>query len=409
MARSLSLALYLLVAARGESAATRWPDRPDGTLVWLRAGPDEPAAALAQVARRAARERKDLRFLLTSDDRADIPQGDLPPGTLTDAAPPETLADVRSFLAHWHPEAIVLVGAALPVALVVEAGAQGIPMIAVNLRPVEGFGPRASWMRAVQRSVLPRLARIMAEDSDTAGALAVIARGAVTVDVTGRVEETPEPLGYNEAERESLSTLLRTRPVWLALGCAHDEDEAVTAAHAQAMRLAHRMLLILVPDDPSRVPAIEARFVAEGWTVALRSREEEPGPEVEVLIADGETELGLWYRLAPVTFMGGTLGGARAGRSPMEPAALGSAIICGAAQAGHAAAYRRLAEARALRLVRSAPALAEAVGDLIAPDRAAFLAHNAWIASSGGAEVADRVAEAIAASLDARAAEAGQG
>jgi len=40
------------------------------------------------------------------------------------------------------------------------------------------------------------------------------------------------------------------------------------------------------------------------------------------------------------------------------------------------------------------------VADLIAPDKAALLAHNAWVASSGGAEVTERVARIILSCLD---------
>lgn len=118
------------------------------------------------------------------------------------------------------------------------------------------------------------------------------------------------------------------------------------------------------------------------------------------------SELGLWYRLAPVTFMGGTLVPGGSGRNPFEPAALGSAILHGPHPGPYPEAYALLAEARAARLVAGPDALAEAVTELIAPDRAALLAHNAWAASSGGAEVTDRVAGAVLAALDARRGEA---
>ena len=42
----------------------------------------------------------------------------------------------------------------------------------------------------------------------------------------------------------------------------------------------------------------------------------------------------------------------------------------------------------------------EASGDLIAPDRAATLAHNAWVAASGGAEAVNAVAALALRLLD---------
>ena len=98
--------------------------------------------------------------------------------------------------------------------------------------------------------------------------------------------------------------------------------------------------------------------------------DEDPGPDVQVLVAGDTAELGLWYRLAPVTYLGGTLVGTGSPRHPFEPASLGSAIIHGPATATHAAEWLALDRARGARAVTSAAALRVAVEDLTAPDQA---------------------------------------
>ena len=135
-------------------------------------------------------------------------------------------------------------------------------------------------------------------------------------------------------------------------------------------------------------------------TVALRSRDEDPADDVQVLVADTDGEMGLWYRLAPLVYMGGTLSASGTGRGPFEPAALGSAIVHGPHPGPHPEAYARLAEVFAARLVVDPETLATAVTELIAPDKAAYLAHNAWAASSGGAEVTERVMRLLFDQLD---------
>ncbi len=408
MGRSLALGLYLLGAAGGDDGPlTDRPARPDGCLIWLHMpGGDGGAGALSQLARRLLRERPGLRFLVTAGGPGAPDLSDYPAGSLADKAPPERSRAVRAFLAHWRPDILILPGPDLPPALITETDARRIPMILVDVRLGAGaFGTGLSaalWRRGMDRSLLSRFRRVMTEDPDAAEHVTRLSGGSVTVDVAGPMEDTPDPPPCSEAERDALATLLRARPVWAAMSVPEVEEDAVIGAHTQAMRLAHRMLLILVPADAARVPVIADRLDRAGWVVALRAREQEPDPEVQVLIADDDSELGLWCRLAPVTFMGGTLaGGGDAGRSPLEPAALGSAILCGPHGGAHAAVYARLGAARALRLVRTPAALADAVADLIAPDRAAQLAHNAWTASSGGAEVADRIAEAVLEALDA--------
>jgi 3-deoxy-D-manno-octulosonic-acid transferase len=61
--------------------------------------------------------------------------------------------------------------------------------------------------------------------------------------------------------------------------------------------------------------------------------------------------------------------------------------------------FGRLGAARAARLVASANDMAEALGDLLSPDRAARLAQAAWGVASDGVDVTDRVLELIRRTL----------
>ena len=406
MTPSLSLGLYLLFAAGGPAPAVRRPDRPAGPLIWLHAASPDQADAVTQIARRIARAGGPVQLLLTFGFPSESNGLDLPPTTLTDAAPVDRRRAVQDFLVHWRPDAALIAGTRFPPALVAEIHAAGVPLYGVFSGGASGRLPYSPWKRSLLGAVVARFTVVLAPDETLAARLAAPAGPGPQVEAGGPVEDVTDPLPATEAEREALATLLRARPVWLAMSVPEDELQAVIAAHTLAMRHAHRMLLICVPRDIGATDRFNAAFAAEGWEVAQRARDEEPLAEVQVLIADGETELGLWYRLAPVTFMGGTLGNSGAGRSPMEPAALGSAVVCGPNPGPHTAAYGRLAAARASRLVRDSAALAAAVADLIAPDRAAQLAHNAWTASSGGAEVADRIARSLVAAATKAGADA---
>ncbi|MGB3314681.1 MAG: glycosyltransferase N-terminal domain-containing protein [Albidovulum sp.] len=402
MARSLALALYLISAGRGGTGPTpeRAP-RPDGPLLWLHLGHGETPHRLSHLATRLMRDRPDLTLLMSCEGKDPTGLGAFPSSVIADLLPPDNPAMVRRFLDHWRPDTAVLTGPSLPPAMIVGVHDRGIPLLLADIR-MTATGERGwRWRKGMAASLLGRFRRILAQDPETATRLRRLGGRGIAVDVAGRIEETAEPLPCNERERASLAELVQTRPIWLAAGCNVAEEDAIIAAHSHAMRLAHRMLLILSPADAERAPALAERLRREGWIVAKRTREEEPEPEVQVLVTDGDVELGLWYRLAPVTFMGGTLLEGGPGRNPFEPAAFGSAILHGSHAGAYPDAYARLTEARATRLVTSPSALAEAVSELIAADKAAILAHNAWAASSGGAEVAERVTQAILAELDA--------
>ena len=117
-------------------------------------------------------------------------------------------------------------------------------------------------------------------------------------------------------------------------------------------------------------------------------------------MAEDSAELGLWYRLASVTYMGGTLTrGGESPRHPFEPAGLGSAIVHGPHPSAHAAEWQALDRAGGARRIYAAGALPSAIEDLSAPDAAARLARAAWEVATAGAEITRRIADAILSDL----------
>lgn len=244
----------------------------------------------------------------------------------------------------------------------------------------------------VTRTLLQSFDRILAQDGAAARRLRRLGAPAWRLEIAGKMEEATGALPCTEAERDAMAGFLRSRPVWAAVSVPEVEESSVLAALRIALRLSHRLLLILVPEDPARGSALYDYIFNElGLNVSLRSRDEDPDEEDQVYIADTEGEFGLWYRLAPLCYMGGTLFGGNRPRHPYEAAALGSAVLFGAVTGVHADAYGRLSDASAGRLVRNALDLGEAVSDLMSPDKAAQMAHNAWAVTSSGAEVTDRV------------------
>ncbi|MEM1372612.1 MAG: 3-deoxy-D-manno-octulosonic acid transferase, partial [Pseudomonadota bacterium] len=127
-----------------------------------------------------------------------------------------------------------------------------------------------------------------------------------------------------------------------------------------------------------------------------------PDDNSQVVIDDADDSLGLWYRAAPVAFLGRSLGQNGKGTDPYSAASLGTAILYGPHVTDYLAAYSRLAHAGAARIVRDADTLGTAVGRLIAPDLAASMAMAGWDTITEGAAVVDRVTELVNGMLDTR-------
>lgn len=322
------------------------------------------------------------------------------PGVIIQPPPADTPADARAFLDHWRPEIALFAGGQLRPAVMHEAGERQITMLVVNGKAPAFLRERDGWYPGLMRSALARFRAIMAVDEAAARAFRKGGAALSSVAVTGRMEEEGVVLPGVEAERAEMARLLAARPVWFAAGVTEAEEAAVLQAHRKALQHSHRLLLIVMPEDPARAAPLAARLEAEGWAIAQRAQDEEPEPEIEVFVADNPAEYGLWYRLAPVSFLGGSLLGNGPTRTPMEAAALGSAILHGPRTGVSGPVFARLGAARATRAVASASDLGDALDDLLAPDRAARLAQAAWTVASDGAEVTEVILTRIRAIMD---------
>jgi 3-deoxy-D-manno-octulosonic-acid transferase len=392
--------------------------RPRGPLVWLNAGTGTEPAALAELFRRLLQERPEVSVLLTVDP-AEGPQSgssdQAPPrrGVLRHPSPIDTPRAAAAFLDHWKPDVAIRTGLGLDPATMATIAARNVPLLLIDLH-LPASKSRMFWkVPGLARLVLRPVHRLLVADEPTAHFLR--RHGAIPerIEVLGHLPDATGALPCNDAERATLAGRIGARPVWLALAPSAAEVPIVLAAHRQAMRRAHRLLLILAPAVSDEVhggpEAIAALAETEGLAVSRRWADEDPDLATEVWVADGLEERALWYRLAPVTFLGQTIepratdpGGALPGVSPYEPAALGSAILHGPVTGGYAEAYGKLLRAGATLPVRSAVELGQAVEMLQAPDRTAALAHAAWDVASSGAEVTDRVLDLVFGLIDAR-------
>lgn len=219
------------------------------------------------------------------------------------------------------------------------------------------------------------------------------------LETPGLLRPSTPPLPYSVAERDTMAGRLAGRPVWMASAPAPEEVPALLAAHRDALRQSHRLLLILaVP--PETGGAVASYVRTQGWQAARRQDGDDPGPEDQLLIADEPDELGLWYRLAPVTFLGGTLMGGPPQRAPFEAAALGSALLHGPQHGTFAAQFDRLARAKASRRIDHPDALSRAVARMLSADVAAELATAAWDVVTAGAPAMNRAVHLTEVLLD---------
>ncbi len=403
MGAPLSLLLHdLLGRIRAGGAAERAPPsrpsrRPPGKLAWFHLSRARDLPALAALTEALSEQMPGLGFLVTTDGPR--PEEGLPDSCLHEVLPPDRLAPAREFLSFWSPDVLAWISARLAPAILHETARAGIPRVLLDTGAAFELSRRWPYPPLLVRRTLRGFDAILSGDEATS--LALIAAGArrERVQTIGVLEREVQPLPCNQAEWDAMTELLATRPVWLAAGIVPAELGPVIRAHRQVLRRAHRLLLIIVPARIADSDSIAGALAVAGVSFARRSRGEDPGRDTPVYLADTEDELGLWYRLSPVSFIGRTLSECDDNPDPLQAAVLGSVVVHGPWVTAHRVAFRRLARAGASREVKNAADLAGAIDALLAPDRAAVMAHAAWQISSAGAEAIVRAADALAGRL----------
>ncbi len=207
------------------------------------------------------------------------------------------------------------------------------------------------------------------------------------VAVTGNLKFDSPPLMSAPEAVAAFKAAVGARPLWVAASTHPGEDELVGDAHRILAARHPGLLTVIVPRHPERGPDIAAMLAARGFKVARRRAEEAITPEVEIYIADTLGELGLFYRAAPVAFIGGSLV-KHGGQNPIEPISLGAAVIHGPHVHNFADVYEALdALPSAIRPVTDAASLAEAASALLADpavrDRSVVAAKAALTPFSG--------------------------
>lgn len=185
----------------------------------------------------------------------------------------------------------------------------------------------------------------------------------------------------------ALRAQIGTRPVWLAASTHPADEAAVLDAHAAVLAQNPRALLILVPRHPKRAAPLIKAAQARPFTLARRSASDPLTLQTQIYLADTLGELGLFFALAPIAFMGGSFG-TEGGHNPYEPARFGTAILSGPHVKNFTEAYAALCSTGAAELV-TPDALGPLITALMQADRAAQM-------GAAGQALMDRHADSVA-------------
>ena len=373
--------------------------RPPGVLVWIHAASvGESLSMLPLVERLCARNAK---VLLTTGTvtSARLMEERLPQGAFHQYVPVDRMAYVRSFLDHWRPDLALWAESEFWPNMLTESHGRGIPLVLVQGR----VSPRSfkGWKRVPGfiRRILSCFTLCLGQTEGDVQRLKAL--GSRDTRCLGNLKHAAPPLPADLAELERLRQAVAGRPLWLAASTHPGEEILIGEVHRALEPRCPGLLTLIAPRHPQRGPEIAQELAGLGLSVSLRSQGALPQAETQVYLADTMGELGLFYRLCPIVFMGKSLavGG---GQNPFEPARIGAAILFGPAMENFPDMAPSMVAAGAAIQVNDADGLTSRLGDLLAdPERTIGMARIAAAWAEAEAGVLDAVEGALAPILDA--------
>jgi 3-deoxy-D-manno-octulosonic-acid transferase len=359
--------------------------RPNGPLVWIHgASVGEVLAAAALIEKLRA---LNIRILLTSGTvtSAAIVAKRFPADIIHQYVPYDSPRYVTRFLDHWRPSLALFIESDLWPNLILSSAARRLPMVLINGRMSHRSFPRWRRVSGTISALLGRFEVCLAQSK--ADAERFIALGSRNVVTTGNLKlDVPAPPA-DPVRLERLMSVTRGRPIVVAASTHPGEEEILIEAHRTLAGFFPSLLSVIVPRHPHRGEAVARTIAASGLRAALRSREELPMASTDIYVADTMGELGLFYRLSGIVFMGGSLV-EHGGQNPVEAVKLGASIVHGPHVFNFTDVYDALDVAGGARRADTLEALVKQLGQLLADPAArqiSLAASERVVAELGGA------------------------
>jgi 3-deoxy-D-manno-octulosonic-acid transferase len=337
--------------------------RPEGKLYWMHGASVGEAISMLPLINKILAEDTSAHVMVTTGTvtSAEIMAKRLPERAFHQFIPFDVPAYAKRLLKHFKPDAVMWFESELWPSLLSEINKAKVPLILVNGRVSDDSYQTWSRFRFVSKEILGCFTYCLGQSEQDKNRLLLL--GAKRASCVGNLKYAGLDLPYDEAKLAELKVVVGERPVFLISSTHHNEEAQLAAGFYDLKRAVPNVLIIVVPRHPHRGIEVATMFANKGEAVKLRSKGENLTADTSVYVADTIGEMGLWYKLAQVTFVGGSLI-PHGGQNFIEPARDKNAVIVGPNMQNFTEMLSRAKVAHAVWQVNNAAEVIEQVIDL---------------------------------------------
>ncbi len=302
--------------------------RPEGKLIWLHGASVGESVSMLPLIQRILDSYPDAHVMVTTGTvtSADVMQKRLPERAFHQFIPIDNPIFTTRFVKHWHPDVALWFESELWPAMLSSIKRKNIPLILINGRISNKSFKRWQQFDFICKELLSCFTLCLGQSEEDAYRLRVL--GAANSICLGNLKYAGLPLPIDEVKREEFVSQTQNRRIWLASATHDDEEVRIAKIHKRLKEKFPNLLTVIAPRHPQRGEDIQKKINNLELKTALRSRNEKITPQTDVYIADTIGEMGIWYDVINIVFIGGSLI-PHGGQNFMEPSRVRDAVIVG--------------------------------------------------------------------------------
>ena len=370
--------------------------RPQGRLIWLHGASVGESISMLPLINRLLELYPDVHVMVTTGTTtsAEVMAKRLPERAFHQYLPIDNPVFTTRFIRHWQPTIALWFESEFWPAMLSSIKRKNIPLILINGRISNKSFKRWQQFDFIIKELLACFTACLGQSEEDAYRLRVL--GAKDAMCLGNLKYAGLPIPVDAAKKEEILRQIGNRPLWLASSTHSDEEFKIGRFLKELQQKHPNLLTIIAPRHPNRGKEIQEKLQQDyGLQVALRSAGEAIEPQTDVYVADTIGEMGIWYEISPIVFIGGSLI-PHGGQNFMEPSRCRDAVIVGPHMHNFTDAMNRAKHADGIIQVNDVLELIDVVNQLLSNkellEAKRSLAYN-WATSE--AKVLDGIVEKI--------------
>lgn len=304
--------------------------RPSGRLIWIHAASIGEANSAFTYIEHLKKKHPDVSVLLTTITltSANLLRDKIKmiPGCCHQFAIADVPGWIKKFLDFWQPEKVIFLESEIWPNIIYELRKRNIPVYLLNARLSDRSFRRWRRFSRCMRGILSNFDAVLAQSKEDAEKFSAF--GTDNVVQIDNLKYANSILPCNKNLLNVFRSFCAGRRVFVAASTHHGEEEIIFQAH-KLMNEKIPVTTIIIPRHISRIPQIMDLCARLGLKCTLRSEAVKGRLEnSEIFLVDTYGEVGTFFRLAHMTFVGGSLTNI-GGHNILEPAALGKIVLHG--------------------------------------------------------------------------------